>query len=133
MSETQIAPGIREVPEYRQMAILRAIQRASQSPSKHLVYWQNAWALEHHYWVRESTGVVYDLDTRYTRQAFLTPIDQRDVEWDGLTLQEGHRVDDAAILLCQCGNDRLQVWYPAAYETRARCPECGRSDTIASG
>lgn len=143
MTTTQAPVGIHEVPEYRQQAIQHAFEWAENSlktsktfrpsePNTH-AYWEKAWAKEHHYWVQESTGIVYQLDARYNKAAFLSPVSADDVKEDGLVLQDGHRVQDDAVLVCQCGNDRLQVWYPESYSTYARCPECGRRDQIASG
>lgn len=139
MTTTQSRVGIHEVPEYRQQVIQHAVEWAkntykqSKRPrlSKGEVpsYWEKAWAKEHHYWVQEWTGIVYELG----HMAFLTPIDSVEGRHAGIMLQDGHRVQDDAVLLCQCGNDRLQVWYPESYSTYARCPECGRSDEIASG
>ena len=51
----------------------------------------------------------------------------------GMTPLPGHRIDRSAPIICSCGNDRLHVMATDAYETSARCPECGHSEVIHDG
>jgi hypothetical protein len=50
-----------------------------------------------------------------------------------LPLRPGHRLDRHAPYVCPCGNRWLEVFRSDAYETSARCPECGVTGVVHSG